>query len=332
MALGICRDLAVGIDPDGADAWSGQARSSTAGAALDWSIGAPPDAWNMLGQMWGLAPQSPRALRAAAYGPFIDVLRANMRHAGALRVDHILGLKRLFWIPRDGGPEDGAYVSYPFEEMLAILALESTRNRCLVIGEDLGTVPAGFSEAIQARGILSYRLLYFMRGRRGDFLRPGAWPQDALAQVSTHDLPTLAGYWRGRDIDARHRLALFPDRATERAERRGRPATRRALGAALRREGVSPERGRVPIEAVHRFLARARSRLVMVQMEDMAGQIDQINMPGTVDQHPNWRRKLRAGLGGFFADRRIRRLLAAVRAERPGRGARPSAGKPGRGT
>src|SRR5262249_41962247 len=152
---------------------------------------------NMLGQIWGLPPLNPRRLRAAGYQPLIDVLRANMRHAGALRIDHAMGLKRLFWIPGGGHAKDGAYVEYPVEEMLAIVALESQRNRCLVVGEDLGTVPEGFSEMLQARGILSYRLLYFMRGAKGAFLGPSAWPREALAQVSTHDLPTLTGFWQG---------------------------------------------------------------------------------------------------------------------------------------
>ena len=210
MEIGVYRDLAVGFDPDGADAWVDQSCS-----ALDWSVGAPPDAWNMKGQMWGMPPLNPRALRAAGYRPLTQMLRANMRHAGALRIDHALGLRRLFWIPRSGGPKDGAYVYYPVEEMLGVVALESQRNRCLVIGEDLGTVPEGFSEMLQSRGILSYRLLYFMRGPKGAFLPPSAWPRDALAQVSTHDLPTLTGFWRGRDIDTKHELSLFPDPAAE---------------------------------------------------------------------------------------------------------------------
>jgi (1->4)-alpha-D-glucan 1-alpha-D-glucosylmutase len=325
MEIGLYRDLAIGFDPGGADAWTSQARSGKAGAALDWSVGAPPDAWNMLGQMWGMPPLSPRALRAAAYRPFIDALRANMRHAGALRIDHILGLKRLFWIPRDGGPKDGAYVGYPFAEMLGVVALESERNRCLVVGEDLGTVPAGFSETIQARGILSYRLLYFMRGQKGAFLRPAVWPRDALAQVSTHDLPTLAGFWAGRDIETKSELSLFPDRAAEILERKNRLRLCRALTAALRRDRMPAKLKPVPAEAVHRFLARSRSRLVMVQLEDVVGALDQINMPGTVDQYPNWRRKLPLDLGDMLAAPRAKSVLAAVAEERAGRSA-PASG------
>ena len=311
MEIGVYRDLAVGFDPDGADAWVDQSCS-----ALDWSVGAPPDAWNMKGQMWGMPPLNPRALRAAGYRPLIDVLRANMRHAGALRIDHALGLNRLFWIPRSGGPKDGAYVYYPLEEMLGVVALESQRNRCLVVGEDLGTVPEGFSEMLQSRGILSYRLLYFMRGPKGAFLPPAAWPRDALAQVSTHDLPTLTGFWRGRDIDIKHALSLFPDQAAEQADRKNRPAMLKDLGAALAREHL-PVAGRsVPLEQVHRFLARSRSRLAMLQLEDLAGALDQINMPGTTDENPNWRRKLPLSISELFAEPNVKRLLAAVAAER----------------
>jgi (1->4)-alpha-D-glucan 1-alpha-D-glucosylmutase len=311
MAIGVYRDLAVGFDPDGADAWVDQSSS-----ALDWSVGAPPDAWNMKGQMWGMPPLNPRALRAAGYRPLVRMLRANMRHAGALRIDHALGLRRLFWIPRSGGPKDGAYVYYPVEEMLGVVALESQRNRCLVIGEDLGTVPEGFSEMLQSRGILSYRLLYFMRGPKGAFLPPSAWPRDALAQVSTHDLPTLTGFWRGRDIDTKHELSLFPDPAAEQADRKNRPATLRDLDAALAREHLPVKGNGVPLEQVHRFLARSRSRLAMLQLEDLAGALDQINMPGTLDEHPNWRRKLPLSISELFAEPKVKRLLAAVAAER----------------
>ena len=311
MEIGVYRDLAVGFDPDGADAWVDQSCS-----ALDWSVGAPPDAWNMKGQMWGMPPLNPRALRASGYRPLTQMLRANMRHAGALRIDHALGLKRLFWIPRSGGPKDGAYVYYPVEEMLGVVALESQRNRCLVVGEDLGTVPEGFSEMLQSRGILSYRLLYFMRGPKGAFLPPSAWPRDALAQVSTHDLPTLTGFWAGRDIDAKQELSLFPDRAAEQADRKNRPVTLKDLGAALAREHLPVVGKQVPLEQVHRFLARSRSRLAMLQLEDLAGALDQINMPGTTDEHPNWRRKLPLSISKLFAEPKVRRLLAAVVAER----------------
>ncbi len=315
MGIGIYRDLAVGFDPDGADAWT-----DPQAVALDWSVGAPPDAWNQKGQIWGLPPLDPRSLRARAYGPLIAVLRANMRHAGALRIDHALGLKRLFWIPQGGRAAEGGYVAYPFEEMLGIVALESQRHRCLVVGEDLGTVPDGFSEALQARGILSYRLLYFMRRQNGAFIRPAAWPRDALAQVSTHDLPTLKGFWLGRDIEVKRELGLFQDPAAEARETRSRPAALRRLAAALEREGLPAAAGDVPSEQVHRYLARCRSRLAMLQLEDLAGALDQINMPGTVGEYPNWRRKLPQETAALLDSAHVRKLLSAVARERAGEG------------
>ncbi|HXU58640.1 MAG TPA: malto-oligosyltrehalose synthase, partial [Verrucomicrobiae bacterium] len=177
-------------------------------------------------------------------------------------------------------------------------------------------MPEGFSEMLQSRGILSYRLLYFMRGPKGAFLPPSAWPRDALAQVSTHDLPTLTGFWRGRDIDTKHELSLFPDAAAEQADRKSRPVMLRDLDAALAREHLPVAGKRVPLEQVHRFLARSRSRLAMLQLEDLAGALDQINMPGTLDEHPNWRRKLPLSISELFAEPKVKRLLAAVAAER----------------
>mgnify|MGYP003694122175 CR=1 FL=1 len=168
----------------------------------------------MRGQNWGLPPLIPDRLRGAAYAPFIDTLRASMRHAGALRIDHVMGLMRLFWIPDGKDADAGAYVRYPFADLLGILALESQRHRCLVIGEDLGTVPEEVRTALAAAGVLSYRLLYFERDGAGDFKPPSSYPAQALVAASTHDLPTLAGWWRGRDIALRDELGLFPSKTT----------------------------------------------------------------------------------------------------------------------
>ena len=184
LGVGLYVDLAVSIDRAGAEAWTHR-RVLASGA----SVGAPPDAFNMRGQNWGLPPLIPHRLRAAGYAPFIDTLRANMRHAGALRIDHVMGLLRLFWIPEGGA---GAYVRYPFADLLGILALESQRHRCLIIGEDLGTVPDEVRTALTATGILSYRLLYFRRGR-DDFLPPSDYPVQALVAASTHDRRSRGG-------------------------------------------------------------------------------------------------------------------------------------------
>jgi len=266
-------------------------------------------------------------LRARAYAPFIAVLRANMRHAGALRIDHVMGLARMFWVPRGDLPEAGAYVSYPFEHLLAILTLESQRNRCLVIGEDLGTVPDEVRHAMELRRILSYRLLYFSRGDGGRFLTPGEFPVNALVTSATHDLATLAGFWEGRDLELRQALGLFPREAMrlQQLEERKRDCAR--LLEALQRESllpsdVSPEpRWPLPMTAqlglaVREYLARTPSRVLIVQLEDVFGCRDQVNLPGTVDQYPNWRRKLPLELEKWEEDGRFAELARRLASER----------------
>lgn len=311
MGVGLYQDLAVGFDPDGADAWAMQ-DTLVAG----WSIGAPPDGYNLSGQNWGLTPPHPGRLQAMAYRPIVEMLRANMRHAGALRIDHVLGLKRLFWVPEGARPADGAYIRYPFDDLLGLVALESVRNRCLVVGEDLGTVPKGFRRALNDRGIFSYEVLYFARDRAG-FRPPRRWPRDALATVSTHDLPPLAGFWTGADIELRDRLSLYPEKSLVAQDRRDRDAARKALNAALRAARLQPGGDTVPIEAVHRFLARTASRLAMAQIEDMIGQVEPANVPGTVSEHPNWRRRLPQPLDAVFADAAVVQRLRALAEERP---------------
>src|SRR5690606_8634766 len=183
---------------------------------------------NLKGQNWGLPPLIPERLRAVAYRPFIATLRATMRHSGAVRIDHVMGLARLFWVPPGRDATEGAYMRYPFEDLLGVLALESQRNRCLVIGEDLGTVPDEVREGLARHCVLSYRLLYFERRDGGEFKAPNEYPREAIVSVSTHDLPTLTGWWEGRDIAQRTELNLFPDAAmrerqvVERAQDRAR--------------------------------------------------------------------------------------------------------------
>jgi 4-alpha-glucanotransferase len=313
MAIGLYRDLAVGVDPGGAEAWADQELLTT-GA----SIGAPPDLLNLKGQNWGLVPLSPVALRRRAYAPFIAALRANMRHAGALRIDHVMALRQLYCIPDGAAPYAGAYVRYPFEDLLRILCLESRRNRCAVIGEDLGTVPIGFRERMHEAGVLSYRVLFFERDRDGSFLPPSHYPEDAAATVATHDIATLRGWWEGTDLAWRDRLGLYPSEATRHADREGRVRDRALLLEALGREGlgVDPADLDALAEAVHRFLARAPSRLMLVQAEDVAGEVEQANLPGTVDEHPNWRRRLPLSVEALLASPLFRRIAAAVDEER----------------
>ena len=312
MGVGLYQDLAVGFDPDGADAWAGQ------DTLVDgWSIGAPPDDYNMNGQNWGLLPPNPRRLRHQAYQPIVDMLRANMRHAGALRIDHVLGLKRLFWVPNGARPAAGAYVHYPLDDLLGLVALESVRSRCLIVGEDLGTVPPGFREQLNARGIFSYEVLYFARDRKGGYLAPRRWTRDALAAVSTHDLPTLAGFWTGHDIGVKDKLSLYPDKAHVTAAREERKRSRAQMSAAFAAARLRVKGNAVPVDQAHRFLARTRSRLVMAQIEDLIGAVDAANLPGTVNEHPNWRRRLPRSLRDIFADTAVQKHLAVFREERP---------------
>lgn len=302
--VGFYRDLAVGVDRNSADVWSDRTT-----ILESVSLGAPPDALNALGQNWGLPPLSPHALAAQGYAPLARLLRANMRHATILRIDHVMALRRAFWIPLGQAPRDGAYVNYRFDEMLAIVALESVLNKCGVVGEDLGTVPEGFRERMQATRVLSSRLVYFERDyHSGRFYPPSQYPQLAAASIGTHDLPPLAGWWTGDDLALRARIALFPNETSARDAFDERRHARFMLIEALEQNGCADletaRRLRADAEAggtlavydllvpaVYRFLAKTPSKLAVVAIEDVMGQVDAINVPGTTDQHPNWRRK-----------------------------------------
>lgn len=290
MPIGIYRDLAVAVDPSGASAWSHQGA-----IASGVSVGAPPDPFNALGQNWGLAPFSPTGLLAGDRRSLSDDIEANMRHAGALRIDHVMGLMRLFWIPEGMAPEAGAYVRYPLERLLATVGGGSRARRCLVIGEDLGTVAPGFRRKMSAAGLMSYRLLYFERQASGALIPPSRYPKNALVSVSTHDLPTLQGFWQERDLDWRDRLGLHASDAEQEATRRDRARDKEAMRRAFERAGMAlasePDAEALAF-AAHRYLALTRSRLLMVQIEDVLGEVEQANLPGTVDEHPNWRRRL----------------------------------------
>ena len=323
LGLGLLLDLAVSVSRGGAETWASQKYY-----AVEAGIGAPPDDFNLHGQDWGLPPLIPHRLAEAAYAPFIATLRECMCDAGALRIDHVMGLQRLFWIPRGGRPEDGAYVYYPVADLLGILALESQRNRCLVVGEDLGTVPDSMREALQPLGVLSYRLLYFEKNADGAFKSPADYPAQALAAVSTHDLATLAGYWAGRDLDLRSELGLFSAEAQREAQIVTRAQERALLLMALEREGLLPAGG-VPnpvlvpemspeyVQAVYAYIARCPAKLALLQLEDVLGQLDQVNLPGTTEhQYPNWRRKLPLNLEEWRGDPRMLSLAEALRRER----------------
>jgi len=322
MEVGLYLDLAVSVDRAGSDAWTYRECY-----ALGASIGAPPDDFNLSGQDWGLPPFRPETLRRLHYAPFVNALRSTMPLAGALRIDHVMGLMRLFWIPPGGTPKDGAYVHYALDEMLAIVAIESHRHHCLVIGEDLGTVADALRAALARYGVLSYRVLFFERDAAGEFLPADALPKEALVSVSTHDLPTLAGWWEGRDVRLRQELNLFPSDAIRDSEAVRRAQDRVRLLLALERarllpEGVSadalpPALDAQMIEAVHAYAAAAPSHLMMLQLEDALGLAEQANLPSTTDEHPNWQRKLPLDLDALFEADRVRALLERLSKARP---------------
>ncbi|HEX3756982.1 MAG TPA: 4-alpha-glucanotransferase [Rhizomicrobium sp.] len=314
MRIGLITDMAVGMDPAGSHAWSAP------GEVLHrLSIGAPPDLYNEAGQNWGLTNFSPHGLIAGGYEGFIATLRAAMRHASGVRLDHAMGLMRLWVIPHGARPVDGVYLHYPFEQMLGLLVLESLRNRALVIAEDLGTVPRGFRATIARSGLLGMRVLWFERDGSGGFLAPSRWDRDGAALSTTHDLPTLAGWWRGHDIAWRRRLGLG-GKATE-AARKTRARDRRALWTMLRKAGCAE--GRMPGEtepsrftdAAITALARTSCPLALVPVEDFIGEAEQPNIPGTLDEHPNWRRRLKSTRP--LSSPTARRRAAILEAERP---------------
>ena len=321
LAIGLYRDLAVGANPHGAEAWA-DSELVAAGA----SIGAPPDPLSRSGQDWGLAPLNPLVLRRRGFAPFIAALRANMRHAGVLRIDHVMGLRRLYWIPSGSPATAGAYVEYPFRDLLRFVALESRRHGCAVIGEDLGTVPEGFRETMRAANVLSYRILAFERRDDGSFIPPGEYPPLAAASAATHDLATLKGFWLGGDIAWRQRVGAYPDTAAGASEAEERRRDRRLLLEALACEGLlAPERfgeflsadGEPAYahelgEAILAYLARSRARLTLVQLEDVAGECEQANLPGTTDAHPNWRRRMSARLQDLLDGPEMARIAALV--------------------
>jgi glycogen operon protein len=288
LSIGLYRDLAVGTAPDGGEAWSEQQAY-----ARGVSIGSPPDPFSATGQIWCLPPPNPISRDRLGEDLLGPLLQANMRHAGALRIDHAMGLSRLFWVP-DGAPGSaGAYVGYDFEANLVEVALESHRARCLVIGEDLGTVQEGFREKLAQNDILSYRVLFFER--EGAAFKPAAsYPRTAVACVATHDIAPMAGWWRGRDITERQAVGQL-DEGAARAAAAERVTERARLAEAVGQPALANDSGG-PIEpliaAVHRFMADTPSMLVATQADDLVGEEVGLNLPGTDRERPNWRRRL----------------------------------------
>jgi 4-alpha-glucanotransferase len=294
MAIGLISDLAVGADPAGSQAWS---RRNQLLNGL--SVGAPPDVLAPLGQNWGLGAFSPVALRRHGFQAYIEMLRSAFRHAGGVRIDHVLGLTRMWLVP-DGFPStQGAYLRFPFDDLLRLIALESWRHRGIVIGEDLGTIPPGFGERLASAGILGIRVLWFQR-RDSRFLPPSAWPQEAIATTTTHDLPTVAGWWQARDVRWRARLDMLGPNATEAGELEIRNAERITLWQAMSEAGIldanenlePPPQEQPPIEHALAYVGMTPAPLAMIPIEDLLGMEEAPNLPGTTDQHPNWRRRM----------------------------------------
>ena len=297
--LRLMQDLPIGVDPGGADAWAWQ-DVLAAGA----SVGAPPDYHSTGGQDWGLPPFVPHRLAAHGYEPFIQTIRAAVRHAGGLRIDHVMGLFRLFWVPRGLTPQEGVYVRYPADDLLAIVALESRRAGAIVVGEDLGTVEDGVRERLAEHAILSYRVFWF------EPEPPIRYPELALAAVTTHDLPTIAGLWTGADLEAQAAIGREPNRAAV-AEMRER--LRQTTGVA---EGAPVTE---VIERLHERLAEAPSVIVNATLEDALAVAERPNMPGTVDEWPNWSMALPEPLEAIEQSalpRAIARALSAGRSHR----------------
>ena len=283
MKVGLYLDVAVGVQADGFDAWNEQVAISR-----HLAVGAPPDALNTSGQNWGLAGFNAAGLEIKSFEPYRDMLRASMRYAGAIRLDHVLGLKRLYLVPHGFAADNGVYVQMPFEALLAATALESVAHRCVVIGEDLGTVPEGFREQMADWGIWSYQVMMFERDDRGNFCGIDHYAPNALVTFNTHDLSTYAGWRSFSDLALKRSLGIDPGESDD-----ARWHALTMLTDVLRHHGID----RNDLNAVVGFLARTRSRLLAISLEDLLGVIDQPNIPGTVNEHPNWRQRLPLAIG-----------------------------------
>ncbi|GAN97637.1 4-alpha-glucanotransferase [Komagataeibacter europaeus NBRC 3261] len=329
MRIGLVADMAVGVDPTGSECWARQ-QEFLVGA----SIGAPPDALSPVGQDWGLTTFSPAGLQAGGYRAFIDTVRAGLAHGGGLRIDHVMALERLWIIPQGGTSAEGAYLSFPVRDLMRLVALEAARANAIVIGEDLGTVTASFRAVAQKHGIMGMNVLFFERTPQGAFKPPGAWSTNATAMTTTHDLPTVAGWWQGTDIDWRVKLGqmapgvdgvtLNEERENDRtalwaammAQRDAPPPaarTTRRKSPATKPPATADGAAKVVDEAIG-FVARASCPLAVIPVEDLLGLNEQPNLPGTTTGHPNWRRRYPGMtatlLSGVAARRRFGRLRA----------------------
>ncbi|TLU64487.1 4-alpha-glucanotransferase [Enterobacter sp. MF024] len=314
MPIGLYRDLAVGVAEGGAETWCDRELY-----CLKASVGAPPDILGPLGQNWGLPPMDPHVIAARAYEPFIELLRANMQNCGALRIDHVMSVLRLWWIPYGETADHGAYVHYPVDDLLSILALESKRHNCMVIGEDLGTVPVEIVSKLRDSGVYSYKVLYFENDLEKNFRAPEAYPEQSMAVATTHDLPTLRGWWDSGDLTLGKTLGLYPDDVMLRGLYQDRELSKQGLLDALHAHGCLPKRtghkaSMMSMTAtlnrgLQRYIADSNSALLGLQPEDWIDMAEPVNIPGTSYQYKNWRRKLSTSLEAMFADEGVNKLI-----------------------
>ena len=308
MAIGLYCDVAVGTSRSSAESWG-----APDDFLLDLSVGAPPDIMAPKGQNWGLLAYNPVTLRQKAYQPFIELIRANMRYAGALRLDHVMALLRLWCCPLGADATAGCYLRMPAQELFAILALESQRNHCVVIGEDLGTVPAEISELMQHYQVLSYRV-FMLEQKAGSYQhRDLTYPPQALATVTTHDMPTLVGFWQELDLALRHQLDLFPSPAVADSLHQLRESEKQILQQQL---GIAQPDAATLVRACHLYTAATPARLFAYQLEDLVLLETPVNIPGTSTEYANWQRKLPQNIETILSDNKVLQLMQEMKQAR----------------
>lgn len=324
MLLGLYRDLAVGVSDASTEIWANPELY-----CRDASVGAPPDPLGPAGQNWGLPPMKPYQLYQQAYQPLIELFRSNMQHAGALRIDHVMALLRLWWVPKTAANAGGgAYVYYPIMDLLGILALESQRQQAVIIGEDLGTVPAGIRELLQQYAIYSYRVFFFETAPDGGYISPHHYPEQAMATLSTHDLPTLIGFWHCEDLKLGQQLGLYQDQAMLQQLYQQRHVNKQRILDSLHGHGRLPEdyprsvehlaMDRILNYAMQQHLAAGAQQLLCLQIEDWLEMTQPVNVPGTSNEYPNWRRKLSTELEQWTTNEAISSLLQSLTQLRKG--------------
>ncbi len=315
MSLGIYRDLAVGVGISSSEIWANHSLYCE-----HISVGAPPDILGPLGQSWGLPPIAPDQLQETAYQPFIELLQSNMSHCGALRIDHVMALLRLWWVPDNASAEKGAYIYYQVEDMLNLLALESVRNECLVIGEDLGTVPEGIDVLLKDAGVYSYKVFFFEQAEDGGYIAPDHYAEQAMATLSTHDMPTIKGFWHCEDLHLGRELGLYPDLEVFEELLTDRLVCKQQILDSLHGLGSLPHdfsrdamytgMDQTLNFALQKHLAKGSSALLSLQLEDFLEMDQPVNVPGTSDEYRNWQRKLSQNIEQLFNNQQVKTLLA----------------------